>query len=101
MKTPSLHILTSRFKQLGEFFFAHNRMIYFVLFISVLIGAIIGLNIALYRPSDEAYRGQKQSEAQSARFDTNTIERIQNLNARQQTVTDPVPTGTRSNPFGE
>lgn len=85
----------------GHFFFAHNRMIYFVLFFCVLGGAIVGLNVALYQPSDEDYRTKKLSETQSPRFDEATIKKIQNLNARQQTNTDALPTGQRINPFGE
>lgn len=100
MKSLDLSSLSNQFRRLGHFFFAHNQMIYFVLFISVLIGAILGLNLALYQPSDEAYRTQKMSEAQSARFDTQTIEKIKSLNARQQTTTDALPAG-RTNPFGE
>lgn len=87
--------------KLGRFFTVHNRMIYFILFICVLIGAILGLNLALYQPSDEEYRAKKMSETQSARFDTDTITKIQNLNAQQQTITDAAPAGQRTNPFGE
>lgn len=89
------------FSRIGNFLFAHNRMIYFVLFIFALISAIIGLNIALYQPSDEDYRAKKMSETQSPRFDTETIQKIQNLNAKQQTITDDPPAGQRTNPFGE
>lgn len=87
--------------QVGKFFTVHNRMIYFILFICVLIGAILGLNLALYQPSDEDYRAKKMSETQSARFDTDTITKIKNLNAQQQTITDAPPAGQRTNPFGE
>ncbi|HAC56160.1 TPA: hypothetical protein DCF80_01540 [Candidatus Saccharibacteria bacterium] len=97
----SLGALASAFRSFGRFFFEHNRMIYFVLFLSAVIGAIAGLNLILYQPSDEAYRTEKQNSAQSARFDTDTIEKIQQLNANQQTNTDEPPAGTRSNPFGE
>lgn len=93
--------ITKLLSRSGHFFFAHNRMIYFVLFFCVLGGAIIGLNVALYQPSDETYRAQKLSETQSPRFDDATIEKIQNLNARQQTNTDALPSGQRTNPFGE
>ena len=89
------------FAKLGMFFYSHGSMIYFVIFTCVLIGAIIGLNIALNKPGDEDYRAQKQSEIQSAKFDTQTIERIKQLNAKQQTQTDELPIGQRINPFGE
>lgn len=101
MKDFSLDKLKASFKKLGKFFVAHSRMIYFVLFVCVVIGAMIGLNLALYQPSDEAYRSQKLSETQSARFDTETIKKIQNLNAQQQTYTDSLPTNQRVSPFGE
>jgi hypothetical protein len=101
MKSIQLGGLTVRFKKIGKFFAAHSRMIYFVLFVCVLIGAILGLNLALYQPSDEEYKAQKLSETQSARFDTETIKKIQNLNAQQQTITSPIPTNQRVNPFGE
>lgn len=100
MKSINLKPVSEELKRLGHYFFAHNQMIYFVLFISALIGAISGLNLALYQPTDEVYRNEKMSEAQSARFDADTIEKIQNLNARQQTNTDALPPG-RNNPFGE
>jgi hypothetical protein len=101
MKNVSLGMITDRIRGFGHFLYAHDRVIYIVLFLSVLIGTIIGLNLALNQPSDEAYRGKKMNEAQSARFDTATIEKIRNLNARQQTATDALPAGVRSNPFGE
>lgn len=97
----SLSDVTKRLTRLGQLLFAHYRMIYFVLFICALSGAIIGLNLALYQPSDEEYRTTKLSETQSARFDAETIEKIQNLNAKQQTITDALPVGQRTNPFGE
>lgn len=76
-------------------------MIYFVLFLLALIGAIISLNLALYQPSDDEYRMTKLQETQSPRFDTETIEKIKNLNAHQQTFTEDPPAGERTNPFGE
>lgn len=101
MKNVSLGMITEKIGSVGRFLYAHDKVIYIVLFLSVLIGAMAGLNLALNQPSDEAYRGTKMSEAQSARFDTATIEKIQNLNARQQTATEALPAGVRSNPFGE
>lgn len=96
----SLGALANQIGRFGHFFMAHNRMIYFVLFLTIIIGAIGGLNLALYKPTDDEYRTKKLSEAQSARFDTATIEKIQQLNSRQQTSTDALP-GGRINPFGE
>lgn len=101
MKSPSLDTVKLRFAKVGKFFVTYSRMIYFVIFVCVLIGAILGLNLALYQPTDEAYRTEKLNETQSARFDTETIEKIQNLNAQQQTLTSPIPTDRRVNPFGE
>ena len=102
MKTGlSLGSVGEPFAKFGRFFMVHNRMIYFVLFISILISAIIGLNLALYQPSDEDYRAKKLSETQSPRFDTATIEKIQRLNSGQQTTTETSPAGSRTNPFGE
>lgn len=102
MKTGlDLGSIAAPFKKFGKFFIVHNRMIYFVLFISILISAIIGLNLALYQPSDEDYRTKKLNETQSPRFDTATIEKIQRLNSGQQNVTESSPAGTRTNPFGE
>ena len=89
------------FRSIGKFFVVHSRTIYFVLFLGVLIGAILGLNLALYQPTDEAYRTDKLNKTQSARFDTETIEKINNLNTQQQTITSPIPTDRRVNPFGE
>jgi Flp pilus assembly protein TadB len=101
MNDLSLGNLKVRFAKVGQFFAKHYRMIYFVVSVCVVIGAMIGLNLALYQPSDEDYRAQRLSEVQSARFDTETIKKIQNLNARQQTNTDALPSGQRTNPFGE
>lgn len=101
MKSPSLGVVKNHFMKFGKFFAVHSRIIYFVVFLSVLIGAILGLNLALYQPSDEAYRTDKLNKTQSARFDTETIEKIKNLNAQQQTLTSPIPTDRRVNPFGE
>lgn len=102
MKTGlSLRSIGAPFSKIGRFFLIHNKMIYFVLFIMILISAIIGLNLALYQPSDEDYRAQKLSETQSPRFDTATIEKIQRLNSGQQTTTETSPAGSRTNPFGE
>lgn len=101
MKDLSLDVVKAQFVKIGKFFAAHSRIIYFVLFVCVLIGAILGLNLALYQPSDEAYRTEKLTKTQSARFDTETIEKINNLNAQQQMLTNPIPTDRRVNPFGE
>ena len=101
MKNVSLASLKAPFVAFGKFFITHSRMIYFIVFACVLIGAILGLNLALYQPSDEAYRTEKLNKTQSARFDTETIEKIKNLNAQQQTITSPIPTDRRVNPFGE
>ena len=97
----SLTDIGKMFSRFGHFFFTHNRMIYFILFFCVLGGAVLGLNVAINQPSDEEYRTQKLSETQSPRFDEATIDKIQNLNARQQTNTDALPSGQRTNPFGE
>ena len=97
----SLGGIRNTFSRFGHFLFTHNRMIYFVLFFCALGGAVLGLNVAINQPSDEEYRSQKLSETQSPRFDEATIEKIQNLNARQQTNTDALPSGQRTNPFGE
>src|SRR5690349_20930732 len=97
----SLAPITRFFTNTGRFFFAHNRMIYFVFFVAVLIGAIASLNLALYKPSDEDYRAKRLTETQSPRFDTDTIKKIQNLNTQQQTYTDTLPSNQRINPFGE
>lgn len=101
MKSLPLGGLIAHFKKLGKLFAAHSRMIYFVLFVCVLISAILGLNLALYQPSDEEYKTRRLNETQSPRFDTETIKKIQNLNAQQQTITNPIPTNQRVNPFGE
>jgi hypothetical protein len=101
MNSIQLDNIRAPFIKFGKFFVAHDKIIYFVLFFCVIIGAILGLNLALYQPSDEDYRSQKLSETQSARFDTETIDKIQQLNAQQQTNTDSIPTGKRVNPFGE
>ena len=100
MKT-SLNDIKAYLTKIGKFFAVHSRTIYFVLFLCVLIGAILGLNLALYQPTDEAYRTDKLNKTQSARFDTETIEKINNLNTQQQTITSPIPTDRRVNPFGE
>ncbi|HEX8390512.1 MAG TPA: hypothetical protein VF597_03770 [Candidatus Saccharimonadales bacterium] len=86
--------------RLSDFLFTHNRMIFAVLFLVALIGALLGLNLALTRASDEVYRGERESAVQSPRFDQTTIDRINLLNAKQQTVTDMFPSG-RISPFDE
>ena len=102
MKSSALmNSLKIRLKNFGDILFHHSAMIYFVLFVCVLIGAILGLNIILSKPSDEAYRSEKLRDTQSTSFDAETIEKIKNLNAKQQTATDSLPTGQRTNPFGE
>lgn len=101
MKNPVIDSTKAQFTKIGKFLVTYSRMIYFVVFVCVLIGAILGLNLALYQPTDEAYRNEKLSETQSARFDTETIGKIKNLNAQQQTITSPIPTDRRVNPFGE
>jgi hypothetical protein len=93
--------ISVRLRRFGHFLFTYSRMIYFVLFICALIGAVLGLNLALNQPTDEEYRTQKLDETQTSRFDTETIEKIKNLNAQQQTNTDSLPAGQRTNPFGE
>ena len=100
-KSFSLTTLKDRFTKIGKLFYAHNNMIYFVLFMCVLISAVASLNLVLNQPSDEEYRNKKLSEAQSPRFDQDTIEKIKNLNTRQQAIADPPPTNQRVNPFGE
>ncbi len=101
MKNSSLNSVKEHFAKIGKFLAVHSRTIYFVLFLCVLIGAILGLNLALYQPTDEAYRTDKLNKTQSARFDTETIEKINNLNTQQQLITSPIPTDRRVNPFGE
>lgn len=102
MKSPAFTgSLKKRLNNVGSVLFHHSSMIYFVLFVCVLIGAILGLNLILSKPSDEVYRAEKLRDTQSTRFDTATIEKIQNLNAKQQTTTDSLPVGQRTNPFGE
>ena len=101
MRNSALSNVRSQLTKAGRFFATYSRMIYFVLFVCVIIGAILGLNLALYQPSDDAYRTEKLSETQSARFDNVTIEKIKNLNTQQQTLTSPIPTDRRVNPFGE
>lgn len=96
-----LSSIKTKTSRVGQFLFMYNRMIYFVLFVCVLIGAVFGLNLALNRPSDEAYRAKRVNETQTSRFDTATIEKVKNLNAKQQTITDSPPAGQRTNPFGE
>lgn len=100
-KNPNATDVKSRLLRIGHFFFTHNRMIYFLLFTCVLIGALASLNLVLSQPSDDAYRTSKLTEAQSPRFDQATIEKIKNLNERQQAITDPAPTNQRINPFSE
>lgn len=97
----SLDKLRATFRRFGHFLFTHNGMIYFILFFCAIGGAVVGLNLAINQPTDEDYRLQRLSETQSPRFDEETIKKIQNLNARQQTNTDSLPTGQRTNPFGE
>lgn len=101
MKTSPLNSIHVKLESVGKAFRTHNKMIYFVLFVCALIGAITSLNLALYKPSDEAYRNRKLSESQSARFDKVTIEKIQNLNAEQQINIKTLPASQRINPFGE
>lgn len=93
--------IKSGFSRFGHFLFSHNRMIYFVLFFLAISGAVLGLNLALGQPTDQTYYDTKLSETQSPRFDKDTIDKIQNLNAKQQTITNPPPAGQRTNPFGE
>ena len=47
MKSFSVVVIKDHFMRFGKFFAIHSRMIYFVVFLSVLIGAILGLNLAL------------------------------------------------------
>ena len=101
MKNPNMSGLKAALVRMGDFFFTHNRIIYFVLFMCALITAVASLNIVINQPSDQAYRDERTQEAQSPRFDEETIKKIQNLNATQQTIVDPPPANQRINPFGE
>lgn len=100
-KSPSLNSTKAHVAKIGKFLAVHSRVIYLILFLCALIGAILGLNVALYQPSDEAYRANKLNETQSARFDVDTIEKINDLNTQEQIITSPIPTDRRVNPFGE
>lgn len=101
MKNQSLDGLKIKLVHIGKFFYTHSKTIYFTLFMLALIGAVLGLNMALSQPTDDAYRSEKLTEITSPRFDEETIKMIDGLNSKQQTATDPLPTGQRINPFGE
>jgi hypothetical protein len=49
---------------------------------------------------DEAYRTTKQSESVKTKFDEETINKLDRLNARQEQMTLELPAG-RINPFVE
>jgi len=98
LKTDGIKIFL---RKLGQLFFAHSRMIYFVLFVGVLSAAIFSLNVTLNVRDDEAYRNKKASGSGSTQFDQQTIEKTKQLQARQQAADEPLPTDRRINPFGE
>lgn len=101
MKNQSFDTVKKQLAVVGQFFYSHSKLIYFALFMLVLIAAVLSVNLALSWPSDDGYRNEKLTEVTSPRFDEETIEKINNLNAKQQTATEPIPTNQRTNPFGE
>lgn len=101
MKDFEISQLIAPFVVVGRYLLLHRTTVYFFAGALSIIAAFISLNLALYQPTDADYRAQKESEAQSTRFDTDTIKKVQDLNASQQTRTSDAPAGQRSNPFSE
>ena len=101
MKNIDVNALLAPFKKMSHYFVVHQKIVYFIVGAVVMIAAFISLNLALYQPTDADYRAERESESQSSRFDNETIKKIQDLNASQQTRTDNVPAGLRANPFYE
>mgnify|MGYP001484897321 CR=1 FL=1 len=101
MNDLSVDSLLKPLKRMGHIFVAHSKFIFFVLGVSVLISAVLVLNMILSTPSDEEYRQEKLNESQSARFDQETIDKINKLQEREQTSNgNALPPG-RISPFSE
>lgn len=78
---------------------AKMNIIYAVLLVAALAYALVGLNFILNRADDEDYRIQKQSSSPT-KFDTETIERLKNLEQSNAAPSQTLPPG-RYNPFAE
>jgi uncharacterized membrane protein YqgA involved in biofilm formation len=85
---------------IGMYFGYHRRMIFFIVTLGALIGAMLDLNLILNSSSDDAYRQTKIDSSQSTHFDTTTIKRINGLTTTQAPVTNALPPG-RNSPFSE
>lgn len=96
----SIAQLSDGFRHFGQLFISHSRSMFFLLFVGVLAGAMVSLNLILTMSDDEAYRTKKLGETQSAAFDKKTIDQVNALNAREQTDVDTFPSG-RISPFSE
>ncbi len=93
--------LTAALKKFLHSFVAHNRLIFFIMTVSVLIYAIISLNFILNQSADETYRAQQSSTSRlTTQFDKETINLINSLNTGQKTDSESFP-GGRVNPFSE
>lgn len=77
-----------------------HMIIVIVLSLSALLYAVFTVNRLLSAGDDEAYRLQKQSSALKTRFDQDTINKLDQLKARQEQASLDLPAG-RINPFAE
>lgn len=93
--------LIESLRKFSHYFVAHNRLIFFIMTISVLIYAVLSLNLMLSQPSDGAYRdAQSNSSRLTTQFDKATIDLINSLNSGQKTNSESFPSG-RVSPFSE
>lgn len=65
-----------------------------------MIFAIVSINHTISNTVDEEYEQTKQAEVINTRFDTATIEKINQLKSRQENSSLNLPSGRR-NPFTE
>jgi len=100
IKIPTqLSGIVIKLKTLGR----HHYFIFTLLLLGGLTAAVYLVNLTLVASTDQTYYDQKLSESLSAKFDQNTIEKIENLQKSNEHSAIP-PTlapGARTNPFAE
>lgn len=78
----------------------HHAIIAILAALGVMILSAYTISQVIAIPDDEEYRAEKQASTVKTNFDKATIEKIDRLRDRQQSVTPDLPSG-RINPFTE
>lgn len=77
-----------------------HLIIVILLSLFALLYAVYSVNQLLSTPDDEAYRAERQADTVKTRFDQDTIDKLDQLRARQEQASLKLPSG-RINPFVE